>query len=125
MFRHTGQKPFKCDVCDYAVAWRFKLKQHKRVKHSSVVEQKQSHKCDVCGSEFSSLSELTLHRTQQHNTAAHESYQLVFADVVTGQSSVSREQPLVANYVDAFVHADTESTADCLDDMAVSYDMVV
>ena len=110
MCRHTGKRPFKCDECDYAVIWRANLIKHKRVKHSKVTNQEQSHKCDVCGAEFSSLSELTLHKTQQHNTAAHESYQLVFADVVTGQNIVTHEEPRVANYVDAFVQADTDTT---------------
>ena len=69
MHCHTGKKPFKCDACDFATAWRFNLIHHKRRKHSKMEDRKLSNKCtDVCGSEFSSLSELTLHMIPQHNT---------------------------------------------------------
>ncbi|XP_045921420.1 uncharacterized protein LOC123980890 isoform X2 [Micropterus dolomieu] len=53
---HTGERPYKCDVCHEAFKFKASLKTH-RWKH---VEDK-PHKCDVCDQAFAFKQQLRIH----------------------------------------------------------------
>ena len=41
--KHTREKPYKCDVCEYASAEKLSLIIHKRIHHGE-----KPYKCDIC-----------------------------------------------------------------------------
>ena len=42
---HTGEKPYKCDLCPYACAQSSKLTRHKKTHGGN-------HRCQICGATF-------------------------------------------------------------------------
>ena len=57
---HTGERPFKCDKCDWAFVQRTHLRRHKMVKHGDG-KQLGKHQCDQCQRWYSSKSVLEMH----------------------------------------------------------------
>ena len=50
---HTGEKPFKCDVCEMQFTQLHHLSAHKRIHNGE-----KPFKCDVCDKQFSVSSTL-------------------------------------------------------------------
>ncbi|XP_065065660.1 uncharacterized protein LOC135691653 isoform X1 [Rhopilema esculentum] len=57
---HTGERPFKCDKCDWAFVQRTHLRRHKMVKHGDG-KQLGKHQCDQCQRWYSNKSVLEMH----------------------------------------------------------------
>lgn len=59
-FKHTGQYPHKCDICEKGFMNLKTLRNH-RTTHAL-------HKCDFCTAEFTRWTDLVAHRKLQHAT---------------------------------------------------------
>lgn len=55
--RHTGERPFECNLCDSKFSERASLRKHIRL-HSGEL----CHKCDICGKSFVQGFQLRSHR---------------------------------------------------------------
>jgi len=80
---HTGERPYKCKLCDYACAQvifknvlvRYffsqssKLTRHMKTHGTSREHQ---HKCDICGVPFAVFSTLEKHMKKEHADQLNE-----------------------------------------------------
>ena len=62
MRKHTGEKPFKCDLCDAAFVQKSHLTVHTMRKHTS----EKTFKCDLCDAASVRKSHLNLHKKRKH-----------------------------------------------------------
>nr|NP_001123325.1 zinc finger protein ZF(C2H2)-80 [Ciona intestinalis]FAA00113.1 TPA: zinc finger protein [Ciona intestinalis] len=60
---HTGERPYKCRLCDYACAQSSKLTRHMRT-HG--LNGRDVYRCEICGMPFSVYSTLEKHVKKQH-----------------------------------------------------------
>lgn len=60
---HTGERPYKCRLCDYACAQSSKLTRHMRT-HG--INGREVYKCDICNMPFSVYSTLEKHVKKHH-----------------------------------------------------------
>ena len=65
MFKHTGEKPFACDKCDYRAAKKYNLDVHKGTKHCDNAVGRDYY-CETCGKAFFTKSNLRGHITVVH-----------------------------------------------------------
>ena len=61
MMKHSGEKPFKCDLCDYSASNAHHVRTHKR-KHSG----EKPFKCDQCDFAASRIDNLNVHKRNNH-----------------------------------------------------------
>ena len=57
MRTHSGQKPYKCDICDLAFSVQSNLKRHLS-NHKGI----KRFECDVCGKKFAEKKSMYTHR---------------------------------------------------------------
>lgn len=60
---HTGERPYKCNLCDYSCAQSSKLTRHMKTHY---VEGKESFKCTICGVPYAVYSSLEKHVKKKH-----------------------------------------------------------
>ena len=60
---HTGERPYKCDLCSYACAQSSKLTRHMKT-HGQF--GKEVYRCDICHMPFSVYSTLEKHMKKWH-----------------------------------------------------------
>ena len=62
LFKHTTEKPFKCDKCDFSHASKMGLTGHVRACHS----EQSNHVCHLCGFTTYSARPLKVHIESKH-----------------------------------------------------------
>lgn len=58
---HTGEKPFKCDRCDFRVSIKNRLKYHYASAHGDTSVELPQHVCEICGRCFHNAPNLREH----------------------------------------------------------------
>ena len=66
MLGHSGQRPFKCDLCDKDFTRNFHLKRHKQVNHEGLKSAMSPVKCDQCEHTFANKHSLKKHVNKVH-----------------------------------------------------------
>ena len=61
MLMHTGERPFKCKVCDASFGDRSNITSHMRTHTDG-----QPFQCDFCGASFGLVGNLKRHRSVKH-----------------------------------------------------------
>jgi hypothetical protein len=61
---HTGERPYKCELCSYACAQSSKLTRHMKTHGQT---GKDVFKCEICHMPFSVYSTLEKHMKKWHN----------------------------------------------------------
>ena len=59
--RHTGEKPYECNVCNQRFARIFTLVEHKKTHTGEKL-----YECDVCNKKFSVSTNLSKHKVNVH-----------------------------------------------------------
>ena len=66
MLRHSGQRPFKCDLCDKDFTRKAHLKRHKQINHDGLKPTSSPVKCDQCDHTFANKHSLRKHVKKVH-----------------------------------------------------------
>lgn len=61
---HTGERPYKCQLCDYACAQSSKLTRHMKTHGTSRDHQ---YRCEICNVPFAVFSTLEKHMKKEHS----------------------------------------------------------
>ncbi|XP_066295211.1 zinc finger protein 525-like [Branchiostoma lanceolatum] len=75
MRKHTGEKPYKCDQCDYSAARKFNLDRHTAAKHIG----KKRYRCEECGYRTSYKTHLSKHMTKHTDEKSYSCDQCDFS----------------------------------------------
>ena len=59
---HTGEKPFKCDICQHKFSDLSNYRRHYKRTHT----EKKAFKCNICEQYFSQISDYQRHQNLQH-----------------------------------------------------------
>ncbi len=68
---HTGEKPFKCEICNAAFSRKDNYKRHISIKHTGI----KRFECHVCFQKFALKQNLKNHLFSTHKYTCEESQQ--------------------------------------------------
>ncbi|CAG0904714.1 unnamed protein product [Cyprideis torosa] len=72
---HTGERPYKCSICEKAYARSDRLQRHERSHFD-----KKPYKCSACGEGFSAAFNVKIHQKRKHSVATEQSVMPFFSN---------------------------------------------
>ena len=64
---HTGERPYKCNQCDYKATQKDTVTRHKQSKHEGG-----RYECDQCDYKATKKSNITAHKQYKHEGVRYE-----------------------------------------------------
>ena len=72
LLAHSGERPFKCNICDKDFTRNAHLKRHKQINHEGVKTPTAEVSCDQCGNIFANKYSLKKHVKKVHEVKQYE-----------------------------------------------------